>query len=388
MNLSGLSRAGVPILFMVCALPTWGQADQYPQSILQTGETSVAQSMDLSPDGSFLATTNDLSVSLFDREHGWLIREFRGHTASIEAVAFAPTGKIMASGSSNGELATWDIEAGTLLKLRKANNSQIAALKYTSGGKILTAGWDRTVRIWDDGRCQDSCLLAQASESPMSLAVSTDDKWLAIGDAANTVTVWQFDISTLSAHFYHSLTLPDRVPNGGDFIRGIAFDKLERLAAVNFGGSVVFQDVASWATVFQQHTGLRLDGVAIAPDGSRVYVAGVEGMDLGRILSFNAKEGSRIPFNELPAYWSPSIGTGNPYRCLAITHDGKWMLAGGTYLLEWNLSTNGAPELFGETVRLAPGAMFSPNADSIVVPLQGIHFFSIVRGHFDILPLQ
>lgn len=205
MNLSGLSRAGLPILFMVCALPTWGQADQYPQSILQTGETSVAQSMDLSPDGSFLATTNDLSVSLFDREHGWLIREFRGHTASIEAVAFAPTGKIMASGSSNGELATWDIEAGTLLKLRKANNSQIAALKYTSGGKILTAGWDRTVRIWDDGRCQDSCLLAQASESPMSLAVSTDDKWLAIGDAANTVTVWQFDISTLSAHFYHSL---------------------------------------------------------------------------------------------------------------------------------------------------------------------------------------
>lgn len=70
------------------------------------------------------------------------------------------------------------------------------------------------------------------------------------------------------------------MPNGGDFIRGIAFDKLERLAAVNFGGSVVFQDVASWATVFQQHTGLRLDGVAIAPDGSRVYVAGVEGMDL------------------------------------------------------------------------------------------------------------
>jgi WD40 repeat protein len=98
--------------------------------------------MDFSPDGSLLATANDNRVSLFEREHKWLIREFRGHTARIEAVAFSATERTLASGSASGEVATWDVDTGVLLKLRQANTSQIAGMKYTSGGQILTAGWD------------------------------------------------------------------------------------------------------------------------------------------------------------------------------------------------------------------------------------------------------
>jgi WD40 repeat protein len=216
------------ILLVVCALSGFCQASQYPQPILQTGETGQAWSMDFSPNGAFLAVANDHRVSLWDHEHRWLIRQFVGHTASVRAVAFSPTGKILASGSSEGEVATWDVETGALLKLRKANNSEIAGLKYTSDGKIVTAGWDQTVRIWDDGTCESSCILTHTSGSPQSLAVSFDDQFIGIGDDANTVTVWRIDLPKRTAQIYKTLTLPDEGSPDPSFIRGLAFDKFGR----------------------------------------------------------------------------------------------------------------------------------------------------------------
>jgi WD40 repeat protein len=363
------------------------QAVRYPQPIPQTGITGLAKSIDFSPDGRFLAASSDHRVSLFEREHKWMIRVFCCHSAGIEAVAFSRTGKLLASGSSNGELAIWDVETGALLKIRSVNTSAITGIRYTATGKILTVGWDNALRIWDDGECKHSCVLAQTSETPeslaVSLAVSMNDKWIAVGDSANTVTVWQLEISTRSLQPYHSLAMPDKRPDGADFVRGLAFDQSGNLAAANFGGAVVLQDVASWVPVFQQHTGLRLDGLAFAPDGSRIYVAGVDNMSQGRILSFNSKDGDRIFLAELPAHVSTLI---NAYRSLAITRDGKGMVAGGEYLLQWDLSKNGPPELFGEAVRVLPGTIFSPKVDSIILPLQRIHFFSVLRGHFETLP--
>ena len=184
--------------------------------------------MDFSPDGSLIATANDNRVSLFEREHQWLIRELRGHTARVEAVAFGPAGKILASGTSNGELATWDVATGALIKLRTIKGAVITGVKFMSAGKILTADRSGTVRLWDDGTCQDSCTLAQIDGGLESLAISMDDKWIAAGDENNTVTVWQFDISATSAQLYHSLTLPDKRADDSDFVRGLAFDKTEQ----------------------------------------------------------------------------------------------------------------------------------------------------------------
>ena len=61
-------------------------------------------------------------------------------------------------------------------------------------------------------------------------------------------------------------------------------------------------------------------------------------------------------------------------------------LAGGPYLLKWDLSTKTLPVLFGEATRVMPGTIFSPSADSVIVPLLGIHLFSVFRGYFATLP--
>jgi hypothetical protein len=199
-----------------------------------------------------------------------------------------------------------------------------------------------------------------------------------VGDTVNTLTVWRSDLSARSAQLYNSLTLPDSRADGADFIRGLAFDNRGRLAATNFGGAVVLQDVGTWTTVLVQHTGLRLDGVAVDPDGARLYVAGMEDPQAGRAIAYNIADGSRASLPELPQYWTAN--TLGPYRSVAITRDGRWLMAGGPLLIQWDLTKEAAPELFGESARVTPGSSFSPSADSVTIPLSSEFSTTVVRG--------
>lgn len=373
-------------IWLIVSAATIAGESPFPQPLLQVGETGQAWSMDFSADGTLIAVANDNRVTLFDREHRWLVRDLIGHNDRVEAVAFGSSGKILASGSANGEVATWDASTGKLLRLRKGGNSTIAGLKFTARGGIVTAGWDKTLRIWDDGKCVESCILAHTTVSPESLAISPDEHWMAVGDTASAVTVWRLDLEHRRAGPYQTLTLPDSTPDNPGFVRGVAFDEHSRLAAVSFSGAIVVQDVPGWTTVLTQHSGLRLDGVAFGPHGSIVYAAGMQGGPIARIVAYATTDGTRIQLPETPAYW-PSVG-GNAYRSLALSHDGKWLLAGGTYLLEWNLTKPDSPELFGSFVQIPVGAILSPYADSVMVPLQTIHFFSLRHSHFMTLPNQ
>ena len=328
------------ILLPSVALSLAAETRTYPQPILQTGQTGIAYALQFSPDSSIVATANGHRVTLWDRDHRWLVRELLGHTADVEAIAFAPRGSILASVTRNGELAIWNWDTGALLKMRHVNSDRLVGVAYASGGRILTVGDDRAVRLWDDRDCAESCMLFQTPESPQSLAVSPDERWIAVGDTVNSVTVLRADLSTRLAWLYNSLKLPDSRSDGVDFIRGLTFDKRSRLAAANFGGAVVLQDVSSWTPVLVQHTGLRLDSVVVDPDGARLYVAGMEDPNAGRAIAFNIADGSRAGLPELPQY--STANTFGPYRSAAITRDGKWLMAGGPLLIQWDL-TKGTP---------------------------------------------
>jgi WD40 repeat protein len=370
------------------SLISFCQPSAYPKPILQTGETGQAWSVDLSPDGALFVAADDHSVSLWDREHKWLLRHLSGHTSQVQAVAFDRQGKTIASGSESGELATWDVETGARLKMRSANSSAIHALKFTSDGKILTAGWDQSVRLWDDDSCSQSCVLVTMESSPMSMALTKDNSLLAIGDTANRVTIWRLDIEKRSAHLYQTLDLPSARTSDDattPFVRGLAFDSKGLLAAVNFDGELVVQDVGTWTTLFAKKVdGVRLDGVAFGSDSKQVFVAGSTGA-MGRLLSFNINDGSRGSLFEAPVYWTQLPL--NMYRSLIISQNGRWLIAGGTDFMEWDLAQPSvAPTIFSISSRVIPGTFLSPTGSDVVIPVLGIHLFSILRSSFTALP--
>lgn len=54
-------------------------------------------------------------MRLWDRDTGEQIRIFEGHTNDVSSVAFSPDGKNILSGSRDGNVKMWDIDAGKII---------------------------------------------------------------------------------------------------------------------------------------------------------------------------------------------------------------------------------------------------------------------------------
>lgn len=362
---------------------SFAQRSGFPEPVLQTGQTQEAWSMAISPDGKTLATASGYAVNLWDPVNGWLLATLIGHTGYVRGVAFSPDGKTLASVSQNGELATWNVETGGREVLRAANQQTLEAVSYSSNTEIVTVGWDQTIRIWDQSDCAQSCIAAQLDQTPTSLAISADRTRVAVGTTQNAVSVWQWSGRTFSKMNNLVLPLPESVRTKDSHVRSVGFDDHNRLAAVNFEGTVVLQSINPWETVWSQQTGLRLDGLTFNSDRNLLYVAGSGAAFAGRALSFVVSDGTPNPLDEVET-------PGNAFRSMAISRDGHWLFACGGAITRWDLTKRLAPAFFGMHSIAAPGfsTSLSPRATFIASAFLGLHAFSLTHsrstyGEFD-----
>ncbi|MCX7787432.1 MAG: WD40 repeat domain-containing protein [Spirochaetes bacterium] len=112
-------------------------------------------SMDISPDGSRIATANrDGMVQLWDaetgNEHKLLGRhENGGRNILIQSLCFSKDGSYISIGDSEGIIKIWDLETGCVVCTLQAHKSDVTTLQFSLNGKLLASGSiDRTVKIW------------------------------------------------------------------------------------------------------------------------------------------------------------------------------------------------------------------------------------------------
>jgi len=76
----------------------------------------------------------------------------RGHKDWVWTVAFAPDGKILASGSQDKTIRLWDIKTGkelSVLRVQESMAGEILTVAFSPDGKHLASGsLDKTVRLW------------------------------------------------------------------------------------------------------------------------------------------------------------------------------------------------------------------------------------------------
>lgn len=183
------------------AIVLWNAADRKQIRVLipRLARPQAIQSIVFSHDGNLLAAGgDDQLIRLWRISDGTLLRTFKGHTASVWGLAFAPDDKTLASGANQSQpgpndrdVWLWNVADGNVIRTFKGHSSGVLSVAFSPDGATLAAGaWDETVRLWN---VADGTLLHTLEGHPRgagSITFSPDGRVLASAAGDGNARLW------------------------------------------------------------------------------------------------------------------------------------------------------------------------------------------------------
>jgi WD40 repeat protein len=180
-------------------------------------------SVAFAPDGkTLLSGATNGEAALWDVATGKEVREFPGKDSMrVWSVAFAPDGRTVAVGHEGSMVRVWETATGKEVVAPEGHVNWPGFLSFTRDGKeVLTAAWDRTVRFWDPAtgretrrlKTDDAYWMEGALAPDGRTAAATGDKAVPLIDLATGKEVRRFP-----GHRYYSRNLVF-TPDGKELI--------------------------------------------------------------------------------------------------------------------------------------------------------------------------
>lgn len=144
-----------------------------------------------SPNQESLACgTKDL-IRILDVTDSKSFIDLRGQKGMIYQVSFSPNGYWLASASSDGSLALWDLKNRVKKRAIMADKSALfAAAFFPDGVHLVTGGRERVIRKWKVPGLQLVDERQGPTETVLSVRISPDGKYLASGAYDGKIHLW------------------------------------------------------------------------------------------------------------------------------------------------------------------------------------------------------
>lgn len=256
-----------------------------------TEHSSAVSAVEFVKQGQVLFSASlDGTVRAFDLVRYRNFRTFTSPTpVQFSALAVDPSGEVVAAGSKDSfEVFMWSVQTGKLLDVLTGHEGPISALAFSPTGNLLaSASWDRSVRLWNVfGRSRAVEPLALSSDV-LALAFRPDGHELVASTLDGQVAFWDVEEGKQTGLIEGRKDISggrradDRVAATND-ASGKAFTSLAYTAdggCVIAGGNskyVVIYDVREGVMLkkFQISQNLSLDGTEEFLDSRRVTDAG------------------------------------------------------------------------------------------------------------------
>jgi WD40 repeat protein/serine/threonine protein kinase len=298
----------------------------------------------------------------------------RGHSDVVSCLALSSDGKRLFSGSHDGTIKVWDLDAGKVTRSFSGHSGGISNLVLSADGKHLFSGsYDKTIKVWDLELGKDTLTLSGHSDGITSIALSADGKHLYSGSHDTTIKFWDL----MAGKSTKTLAAP-----GGASSLAVSADG-KRLFWGSYNGTIAAWDLeAGKEGVILQGPSTGVRSLAVSSDGKRLF----SGSEDASIKAWDLESGKST---------ATLRGHFDFVTTLVLSSDGKRLYSGSLdkTIKVWDLKAGkdtltlrgGSGAVHGLALRADGRRLFSGNGDSTITvwDLEATHETLSLRGDFD-----
>jgi WD40 repeat protein len=280
--------------------------------LIQTlrGHTGTIDALAFNPQGDVIisgGSRNDPTMKFWSVETGKEIEQIRAQRTGVMKIAVSPDGRTLVSTGEDAGVNMWNWETGQFLASFFVHSNNILAMVISPDSRIMVSGGLDGIRVWNLTPQRPVFILDGVGNPTYSLAIHPNGYIIASGHEDGRVRFWNLRTAQKLSEF----SLHD------DIVSGVAFSPDgNKLVTASYDGTIKVWDLVKRELLYTLKGDLgRIRSIALSPDGKTLASAGNGGV---RIWNIDTGE-----------FVASLSGHTDWVQSLAFSRDGKRLATGG-----------------------------------------------------------